>query len=58
MPEAEQCTAEFIGKTALCFTQVCYPGCQYIDVRTMDCRGGTEMAEVYTCIADKPAAQP
>lgn len=51
-PEAEQCTAAFVGKTALCFTQVCYPGCQYIDVPTRDCRGGTEMAEVYTCVAD------
>ena len=51
-PEAERCTPAFAGKTALCFTQVCYPGCQYIDVPTRDCKGGTELADVYTCVAD------
>ena len=56
-PEAEHCTPAFTGKTALCFTQVCYPGCQYIDVPTRECRGGAEMADVYTCVAD-PAANP
>jgi hypothetical protein len=58
MPEGERCTTEFIGKTALCFTQVCYPGCQYIDVLTKDCRGGTEMADVYTCVEVLPAKDP
>lgn len=53
-PEAELCTPAFAGKTALCFTQVCNPGCQYIDVATRDCRGGAELAQVYTCEA-KPA---
>lgn len=48
-PEAVLCTAEFAGKTALCFTQVCYPGCQYIDVPTNECKGGGELAQVYTC---------
>ena len=56
-PEAEHCTPAFIGKTALCFTQVCNPGCQYIDVPTRECRGGAEMANVYTCVAD-PGANP
>jgi hypothetical protein len=51
-PEAERCTPEFAGKTALCFTQVCYPGCQYIDVATRDCKGGAEMAQVYTCVPE------
>jgi hypothetical protein len=54
-PEAEHCTSDFIGKTALCFTQVCYPGCQYIDVPTRECRGGTELADIYTCVAAPPA---
>ena len=49
MPDAAICTPGFAGKTALCFTQVCNPGCQYIDVFTPDCRGGAEMAQVYTC---------
>ncbi len=53
-PEAEQCTPEFAGKTALCFTQVCNPGCQYIDVLTADCQGGTETAQVYTCAVSVP----
>lgn len=57
IPEAGHCTAAFAGKTALCFTQVCYPGCQYIDVATRDCRGGTELADVYTCVMD-PAGIP
>jgi hypothetical protein len=48
-PEAVLCTTEFAGKTALCFTQVCYPGCQYIDVPTSKCTGGSELAQVYTC---------
>ena len=57
-PEAEQCTPEFAGKTALCFTQVCNPGCQYIDISTTDCRGGTETALVYTCDVSLPSSQP
>ncbi len=48
-PDAALCTPAFAGRTALCFTQVCNPGCQYIDVLTQDCRGGAEMAQVYTC---------
>jgi hypothetical protein len=56
-PEAERCTPEFAGKTALCFTQVCNPGCQYIDVRTADCRGGTELAQVYTCVQPPATGQ-
>lgn len=57
-PERERCTPAFAGKTALCYTKVCNPGCEYINVTTRDCRGGTEMADVYTCVADSPAAQP
>lgn len=53
LPEAERCTPEFAGKTALCFTQVCYPGCQYIDVPTAQCQGGAELAQVYTCVSDR-----
>jgi hypothetical protein len=52
LPESARCTPEFAGKTALCFTQVCYPGCQYIDVPTAQCQGGAEMAQVYTCVPD------
>jgi hypothetical protein len=51
-PEDAHCTADFAGKTALCFTQVCYPGCQYIDIPTQACRGGAELAQVYTCVPD------
>lgn len=51
-PEPARCTPEFAGKTALCFTQVCNPGCQYIDVRTDACQGGAETAHVYTCRPD------
>jgi hypothetical protein len=54
-PDDEQCTAAFAGKTALCFTQVCYPGCQYIDVATRQCQGGAELAEVYTCVEELPS---
>jgi len=54
-PDAIHCTPAFSGKTALCFTQVCYPGCQYIDVPTPQCRGGAELADVYTCVPEKPA---
>jgi hypothetical protein len=56
-PEDEVCTAAFAGKTALCFTQVCYPGCQYIDIPTQACQGGAELAQVYTCVSE-PAAAP
>jgi len=56
-PEAELCSPEFAGKTALCFTQVCNPGCQYIDVATADCRGGGELALVYTCEPEPAADQ-
>lgn len=48
-PDHELCTPALAGKTALCFTQVCHPGCQYIDVPTPNCQGGGEMAQVYTC---------
>jgi len=51
-PDADICTPEFAGKTALCFEQVCYPGCQYIDMPTVDCKGGAELARVYTCEPD------
>lgn len=51
-PNADLCTSDFAGKTALCFEQVCYPGCQYIDVATAACRGGAELARVYTCEPD------
>lgn len=53
-PEAEHCTPEFAGKTALCFTQVCNPGCMYIDERTSACAGGSENADLYTCVAPPP----
>lgn len=56
-PEDEVCTAAFAGKTALCFTQVCYPGCQYIDIPTRKCRGGAELAQVYTCVSEPASAQ-
>lgn len=58
LPDEELCTPTFAGKTALCFTQVCYPGCQYIDVPTAQCRGGAEMANVYTCAPIPPATRP
>lgn len=48
-PDNALCTTEFAGKTALCFPFVCNPGCQYIDVKTQACQGGTELAKVYTC---------
>jgi hypothetical protein len=54
-PDDELCTAAIAGKTALCFTQVCYPGCQYIDVATRQCQGGAELAEVYTCVVEIPS---
>jgi hypothetical protein len=57
-PEFERCAPEFHGKTALCYTKVCNPGCDFIDKATRDCRGGTEMADVYTCVADPPATRP
>jgi len=50
-PERERCTPEFDGKTALCFSFNCNPGCQYIDVQTTECWGGAEMVDVYTCQA-------
>jgi hypothetical protein len=53
-PDAEQCTPAFAGRTALCFTQVCNPGCMYIDERTPDCAGGSENADLYTCVAETP----
>lgn len=56
-PEFERCDAEFAGKTALCYTKVCNPGCDFIDLPTKDCRGGTEMADVYTCVAE-PKPRP
>ena len=56
-PEDELCSNAFAGKTALCFTQVCYPGCQYIDILTRECRGGTELAQVYTCLSEPTPAQ-
>jgi len=55
-PEDEVCTAAFAGKTALCFTQVCYPGCQYIDIPTHACQGGAELAQVYTCEPEATSA--
>lgn len=55
VPEDAQCTPEFSGKTALCFRGVCNPGCQYIDVLTRECRGGAELADVYTCVPERPA---
>lgn len=51
-PDAALCTPAFAGKTALCFTRNCNPGCEYIDVATPDCRGGAELADVYTCVAE------
>jgi len=51
IPERDRCTPEFEGKTALCFSFNCNPGCQYIDVLTKDCLGGAEMVDVYTCRA-------
>jgi hypothetical protein len=50
-PDRELCTPEFEGKTALCYTQNCNPGCDYVDVPTPDCRGGAELVDVYTCRA-------
>jgi hypothetical protein len=51
VPDREFCTPEFDGKTALCYTQNCNPGCDYVDVPTRDCRGGAELVDVYTCRA-------
>lgn len=51
-PEAERCTPALAGRTALCFTRNCNPGCEYIDVATSDCRGGAELADVYTCVPE------
>ncbi|MBU1666688.1 MAG: hypothetical protein KKG92_15035 [Gammaproteobacteria bacterium] len=56
LPDAIHCTPVFTGKTALCFTNNCNPGCQYIDVPTTQCRGGAELADVYTCVQEAPAA--
>lgn len=53
-PDAAHCTPAFAGKTALCFTRNCNPGCQYIDVPTAQCRGGAELADVYTCVTAAP----
>lgn len=55
-PDAIHCTPAFAGRTALCFTNNCNPGCQYIDIPTPQCRGGAELADVYTCVAEPPAA--
>ncbi|MDP2433158.1 MAG: hypothetical protein Q8O33_14185 [Pseudomonadota bacterium] len=55
-PDAIHCTPTFTGKTALCFTNNCNPGCQYIDVPTTQCRGGAELADVYTCVQEAPPA--
>ncbi len=55
-PDNELCTPAFFGKTALCHTRNCNPGCEYIDVPTTQCRGGAELADVYTCVPEKPAA--
>lgn len=57
-PDAALCTPAFAGKTALCFTRNCNPGCQYIDVPTKQCRGGAELADVYTCVAATPTPAP
>jgi hypothetical protein len=51
-PDPAFCTAAFSGKTALCYTRNCNPGCEYIDLPTPDCRGGAELADVYTCVAE------
>jgi len=48
-PEHERCTPEFDGRTTLCYTQNCNPGCDDVDVLTRDCRGGAELVDVYTC---------
>ncbi|HNQ03065.1 MAG TPA: hypothetical protein PKH69_00490 [Thiobacillaceae bacterium] len=57
LPEAERCTPEFAGKTALCFAQVCYPSCRYIDVPTRECKGGTGLDHLYTCVPDLSGAR-
>jgi hypothetical protein len=57
-PEFERCNPEFAGKTALCYTKVCNPGCDFIDLATKDCRGGTELADVYTCVVEPPSLNP
>lgn len=54
-PDPSRCTPDFAGKTALCYTQVCFPGCDYVDLPTSKCRGGAELAHVYTCRPDLPA---
>ena len=57
-PDFLRCDADFVGKTALCYTrEVCNPGCEFVDVPTTECRGGMELADLYTCVAD-PKPQP
>lgn len=54
-PDPSRCTQDFAGKTSLCYTQVCFPGCDYVDLPTSKCQGGAELAHVYTCQPDSPA---
>ena len=53
-PAFERCDAAFAGKTALCYTNTCNPGCDFIDLPTKDCAGGAELADVYTCVVEPP----
>lgn len=57
-PASELCTPAMAGKTALCFVRTCSPSCEYIDVRTPQCRGGAELAEVYTCVVEAAPTTP
>ena len=53
LPWEDMCTPAFAGKTALCFTQVCNPYCNYLDVLTPNCQDGSEDAHIYTCRSER-----
>lgn len=54
VPDEERCTPELAGKTALCFPQACYPGCQYLDLPTWQCLPGADTGLIYTCVPGNP----
>ncbi|HRH79937.1 MAG TPA: hypothetical protein PLW81_02710 [Thiobacillaceae bacterium] len=56
VPEPDRCTPEMAGKTALCFPQACYPGCQYLDLPSSKCLPGADTGQIYTC--EPEPAQP
>jgi hypothetical protein len=52
VPDATLCTPATAGRVALCFTQGCNPGCNYLEARHQDCREGPEPGRIYTCRGD------